>query len=278
MRSSLLLVVVAALGVGAAKPVSAQGGTKSWNHVCAPGIGNFLHTNCVSAQLEWTATTIDLKLRNESGLFGSPLGWSITEFSIYNLPYRTFLPSFDPDESHYDYYVKENSLQVTSLESPGRDNGHMPDYCLPDYSNCTVPPWDWSYQTGGTSFDFYTQTWPAGGLANTCDPAGLPTANDNLIAWFKLTPCGEGWMEMKWSEREADAGRMGPLNLSSAELSIEGRCDTGVNCFSVTTPTSSVPEPGSLALFATGLAAIGMVAKRRMREGYSHRQRHVREA
>jgi len=251
--SKVLVLALATLAVAA--PDAAAQQTRNW-FVCG---GNHFDTCAsvfvtVSNSADFTGrSNVELTIWNLSGTDGTYAGPVFTKVG--------FFPQYHASGGVID----ATALGPLAMSGPTRTN------------KSGAGPADWKLgnpnNAGGISLDLAVNNGNgvSNGIANACAPGELPGGNNAFWlnpcagAGFDNDPNAAGWVTINF---EID----GQWDLAASELLVFGQngpgglstqCITGANgnCG----PTTSVPEPGTWLLLATGFGGLGLAGLRRRR-------------
>jgi hypothetical protein len=247
-RKAVAAAVLALLCAATAKPANAATSYREWLNYCG-GSGLPGMTMCGSVKVQVVDNQVTLWVQNLSGLYGSYQNFVFTSISFFNANPAVQIPD-----------VVEGT--VSSMSGPVRT------------ANSSNPPPSWKLTNQpGAGGKFGLDFNPGvngmdGGIASSC-ANNLPGGSNDL--W--MTPsCGStgvtnagangGWVVMTFS-----MNGFWDLNATDTQLQIHAqsdagsiKCTTGYDCY----PSTATPEPATLALVGTGLAA--MAASRRRRK------------
>jgi hypothetical protein len=246
--TALLGLLLAGTVSGASAQFPETVGTRILDRICGTGGSNVTFTTCYSAEIvsKYNANGVPwlvLKIRNLAAVIpGTTPGAIITGIALDNLPVSvTFAQMSGP---------YRGTLPATWTQSIDKTFKGAPD---PNRQ------WDRAVRWGGTG--------TGNSITNTCDP------NEPANAWTtaecgdeaSLANTGNPWVRFFFSlSTPLEQFELDQLAMNVQFRYVdENNVVTGFHCIEGETCAAIVPEPVTIVLLGTGLAAMGLLRRRR---------------
>jgi hypothetical protein len=132
--------------------------------------------------------------------------------------------------------------------------------CFSSPNGCDMSSMWWignNVNLGGLNIDMIAVNGTGGGIVSTCDP------NNPLVTrpGYLYTGCGSSdprFVTISFQTTGLfDFANGGDLFVKGQYHGDQQSCETGTNALVACVPTTATPEPGTLALFGSGLAGFG---------------------